>query len=77
MLAKTIVDSHLLSVSFTMKVRWLNYFLVLVFCNVSLHIFYLYLLLGAHDSLDGTASSLYSFEQVRGILTLGNVPEVM
>ena len=40
-------------------------FLVLILFNVSLHILYLYLLLGAHDSLDGTASSLYSFEQVR------------
>ena len=46
-----------------MKFRWLNYFLVLILFNVSLHVFYLYLLLGAHDSLDGTASSLYSFEQ--------------
>ena len=48
----------------SMKPRWLNYFLVLISFNVSLHIFYLYLLLGAHDSMDGTASSLYSFEQV-------------
>ena len=46
-----------------MKFRWLNYFLVLILFNVTLHVFYLYLLLGAHDSLDGTASSLYSFEQ--------------
>ena len=32
--------------------------------NVILHICYLYILLGAHDSMDQTASSLYSFEQV-------------
>ena len=48
----------------TMKFRWLNYFLVLTSFNVILHICYLYILLGAHDSMDQTASSLYSFEQV-------------
>ena len=48
----------------TMKFRWLNYFLVLTLFNVILHICYLYILLGAHDSMDQTASSLYSFEQV-------------
>ena len=47
-----------------MKFRWLNYFLVLTLFNVILHICYLYILLGAHDSMDQTASSLYSFEQV-------------
>ena len=71
--AKTIADSPFLSISLVervrltedlMKLRWLNYFLVLILFNVLLHVFYLYLLLGAHDSLDSTASSLYSFEQV-------------
>ena len=60
----------------TMKFRWLNYFLVLTLFNVILHICYLYILLGAHDSMDQTASSLYSFEQVvrRGALRVLTAP---
>ena len=62
----------------TMKFRWLNYFLVLTLFNVILHICYLYILLGAHDSMDQTASSLYSFEQVvrrrRGALWVLTAP---
>ena len=44
--------------------------------NVILHICYLYILLGAHDSMDQTASSLYSFEQVvrRGALRVLTAP---
>ena len=46
------------------KFRWMNYFLVLTLFNVILHISYLVILLGAHDSLDQTATNIYSFEQV-------------
>ena len=46
------------------KFRWLNHFLVLTLFNVILHICYLYILLGAHNSLDQTATNIYSFEQV-------------
>ena len=46
-----------------LKLKWLNYFLLLTLVNVTLHICYLYFLLQAHDSLDHTANNIYSFEQ--------------
>ena len=46
------------------KLKWLNYLLVLTLFNVSLHLCYVYFLLQAHDSMDHTASNIYTFEQV-------------
>ena len=45
------------------RVRWLNYLLVLTLFNVTLHLCYVYFLLQAHDTMDHTASNIYTFEQ--------------